>query len=197
MHLLTEPTPDLAEPDAQAWQARVKKLSATGDPLLRLNALIAWQRFRPLLKKVRKLPRKSPAGRKPFDELLMFKVLILQRLYNLSDYQTEFQIRDRLSFMRFLNVQWQDPVPDEKTIWLFRQQLIHPQRLTPLFSCFEDFLYEQGFGAKTGSIIDASIVQVPRQRNHRTENAQLKRGETPAAWLTQPAKLCPKDQDAR
>jgi transposase, IS5 family len=53
----------------------------------------------------------------------MFKVLVLQALYNLSDDQTEYQIKDRLSFRRFLNLGMNEPVPDAKTIWLFREHL--------------------------------------------------------------------------
>ena len=55
---------------------------------------------------------------------MMFKILILQRYYNLSDDQTEYQIFDRLSFMRFLDLKLSDKLPDSKTIWLFRETLI-------------------------------------------------------------------------
>ena len=64
---------------------RYAKLDELGDPLTKINAVVDWRSFRPLLKKVRKKPRKSNAGRPPFDELLMFKTLLLQSLYNLSD----------------------------------------------------------------------------------------------------------------
>ncbi len=83
------------------WQIRFKQLDKGGDPLPRIQTMVDWKRFRLLLEVVRDKERKSSAGRKPFDVVLMFKVLILQSLYNLSDEQTEFQIRDRLSFMRF------------------------------------------------------------------------------------------------
>jgi transposase, IS5 family len=48
---------------------------------------------------------------------------VLQTLYTLSDEQTEYQLRDRLSFMRFAGLALHDTVPDGKTIWLFREQL--------------------------------------------------------------------------
>ena len=102
------------------WQTRFEQLDNGGDPLVKLNDVVDWELFRSNLEKVRDKERKSNAGRKPFDVILMFKILILQSLYNLSDDQLEFQIRDRLSFMRFLGLSLGDTVPDAKTIWLFR-----------------------------------------------------------------------------
>jgi len=116
--------------------------------------------------------RKSSAGRKPFDVVLMFKVLVLQSLYNLSDDKTEFQIRDRLSFMRFLGHSLGDEIPDAKTIWLFREQLTEAGLIGRLFQEFKGFLGEKGFSAKRGQIISASIISAPRQRNSRDENEQ-------------------------
>ena len=181
-----------------ALQKRFEKLSAGGDPLVRLNQLIPWKKFKPLLKKVR--PQKthgSEAGRKAFSDILMFKILILQRLYHLSDHQMEFQIRDRLTFMRFLNLNLTDIVPDEKTIWLYRQYLVNSGKLESLFDCFEDFLSRQGLGAKVGSIIDASIVEVPRQRNSKEDNGEIKAGQIPSSFKENPARLRQKDVDAR
>ena len=102
---------------------RYKYLAQKQDLLLHLNEVIPWEEFRPILEEVRDLPRKSPAGRKPIDAILMFKLLILQRLYNLSDEQLEYQVNDRLSFMRFLKLGIEDKVPDGTTVWLFREQL--------------------------------------------------------------------------
>jgi IS5 family transposase len=101
--------------------ARYEQLSTHGDPLERLNAVIDWKIFRRLIDQAFKRERKSAAGRKPYHRLMMFKVLVLQQLYNLSDFQTEYQIRDRLSFSRFLGMSLDDPVPDEKTIWAYRK----------------------------------------------------------------------------
>ena len=106
------------------WQLRFKQLDNGGDPLPRIQNVVDWELFRPLLEVVRDRERKSSAGRKPFDVVLMFKVLILQSLYNLSDEQTEFQIRDCLSFMQFLGLSLGDAVPDAKTIWLFRERVL-------------------------------------------------------------------------
>src|SRR5579863_2749413 len=96
---------------------RYEQLSRQGDPLERLNAVVDWKIFLSQINYAFDKTRKSPAGRKPFNRLMMFKIIVLQGLYNLSDAQAEFQIKDRLSFMRFLGLQLGDDVPDEKTIW--------------------------------------------------------------------------------
>lgn len=107
--------------DADRAFGLADSFSATGDPLLsKLKTLVDWERFRAELEAVRDKERKSNAGRKPFDGVLMFNVLVLQSLHNLSDEKMEFQIRYRLSFMRFLDLSLGDAVPDEKTIGLFR-----------------------------------------------------------------------------
>jgi IS5 family transposase len=177
------------------WQIRFRQLDAGGDPLPKLKKLVDWERFRPELEAVRDKERKSNAGRKPFDVVVMFKVLVLQSLYNLSDEKIEFQIRDRISFMRFLDLSLGDAVPDEKTIWLFREQLTEAGLIKRLFEEFDTFLQEKGFSARKGQIIDASIVEAPRQRNSREENRQIKEGQAPEGWSEQ--KKRQKDTDAR
>ena len=177
------------------WHIRFRQLDAGGDPLPKLKRLVDWERFRPELEAVRDKEHKSNVGRKPFDVVLMFKVLVLQSLYNLSDEKIEFQIRDRISFMRFLDLSLGDAVPDEKTIWLFREHLTEAGLIKRLFEEFEAFLQEKGFSARKGQIIDASLVEAPRQRNSREENRQIKEGQTPEAWSEQ--KRRQKDTDAR
>jgi transposase len=75
------------------------------------------------LNQVRSSEKKSAAGRPAFDVLLMFKILILKTVYNLSDDQVDLQIRDHLLFRAFLGLRFSDRVPDSKTIWLFGEQL--------------------------------------------------------------------------
>lgn len=177
------------------WQTRFEQLDNGGDPLVKLNTVVKWETFRKSLDKVRGKARKSPAGRKPFDVIVMFKILILQSLYNLSDDQTEYQIRDRLSFMRFLGLSVSNRVPDAKTIWLFREQLSEAGVIKKAFGRFDRFLRQNGFAAKKGQIIDASIVQVPKQRNRRDENKGIKKGDAPEDWSDN--KRRQKDTDAR
>jgi hypothetical protein len=99
-------------------ETRYAKLDAKGDPLVALNAIVPWGNFRPRLEAAWRRPageRKSRAGRKPRDAVVMFKAIVLGALYNLSDEQLEHQLRDRLSFMRFLGLGLEDPTPDATT----------------------------------------------------------------------------------
>jgi transposase, IS5 family len=176
---------------------RLELISKHGDPLEKLNQLIDWEMFRPLLKRAFKKEAKGPGGRPPFDYVLMFKALILQRLYNLSDSQLQYQILDRLSFQRFLGQGLQGTVPDEKTIWLFREVLTKRNMIERLFERYRKALENKGLIGHGGSIIDASFVEVPRQRNSREENASIKEGAIPEDWKKDPAKLRQKDTDAR
>jgi len=173
------------------WQP----LSYLGDPLEVLNERIPWETFRPVLEPVHQKPRKSNAGRKPIDVVLMFKVRVLQSLYNLADEPLEYPIRDRLSFRRFLGLSLMDRVPDGTTVGLFRERLKELGLMKPLFDPFGDDLEASGYQARSGPIIDARIVRVPIPRNRRDENAQIKAGEVPEGWSE--AKREPNDGDAR
>ena len=137
-----------------------------------------------------------PAGSR-FDAIVMFRMLVLQSLYNLSDEQVEYQVRDRLSFTRFLRLGIEDCIPDGTTLWLFREKLAKAGMIEKLFDRFDQHLGAQGYIARGGQIVDATIVAVPRQRNTREENEAVKRGQTPAAWKKKPAKNRQKDKDAR
>jgi len=162
---------------------------------MKLNKAITWEVFRAERETLREKQRKRNAGAKPYDAVRRFKILIIQSLYNLSDEAVEYQILDRMSFMRFLGLHAGDPVPDAKTIWLFREQLRQAGRIEKLFKQFEDFLADNGYTAKRGQIIDASIVSAPKQRNRREENSLIKQGSTPEDWHE--AKKRQKDVDAR
>ena len=182
--------------DLFGLEFHLRNLDKGTDPLVRINALIKWEIFRSTLRQIRDKPRKSNAGRKPFDEVMMFKILILQSLYNLSDEATEFQIRDRISFMRFLGLCIGETVPDADTIRLFREALTEAQLIETLFHAFNEYLDGCGLHACKGQIVDASIVEAPRQRNTREENEAIKKGETPGEWEKKPAKRRQKDVDA-
>jgi transposase, IS5 family len=165
----------------------------------------AWEDFRARLRaaleaagqRARTETRKSQAGRKPMDEIVMFKVLVLQALYHLSDDAAEYQIRDRLSFMRFLGLGLEDSVPDAKTIWLYREALNKDETAKALFEAFDAYLKRQGYLAMSGQIVDATIVPVPKNRNTREENEAIKAGRMPPGWAEKPAMLRQKDLDAR
>lgn len=96
-------------------------LSKLGDPLEELNKIIKWEIFLSDITRACRKEGTGKGGRPPYDEIMMFKILVLQRLYNLSDDQTEYQINDRMSFMRFLGLDLRNKVPDAKTIWDFKK----------------------------------------------------------------------------
>lgn len=100
--------------------------------------------------------------------------MLLQRYYNLSDKQIEYQIIDRTSFKNFLDLSSGDKVPDEKTVWAFREKLTKLALTEDLFDLFRKHLAEKGLIFNEGKIIDASFTEVPRQRNTREENKQIK-----------------------
>jgi len=177
------------------FDSRLKRIDKAGDPLTKLNDTIDWELFRPMLEQARKKERKSSAGPKGYDVLLLFKILILQSLYNLSDEALEFQILDRYSFSRFLGLHAASKIPDATTIWRFREDLINAQVVEKLFAKFDQFLSDHGFRAQQGQIVDASIVRVPIQRNRREENQQIKQGKQPEGWDEN--KKRQKDTDAR
>jgi len=179
---------------------RYASLDAKRDPLVEIDAIVPWEEFRPVLERVWRKPeaeRKSRAGRKPLDAVVMFKTLVLGALYNLSDDQIEYQLRDRLSFMRFLGLGLEDRVPDAKTVWLYREGLAQAGMVEALFKQFEGYLARQGYIARGGQILDASIVPVPKNHNTRDENEAIKAGEEPEGWADTPAKRSQKDTDAR
>jgi IS5 family transposase len=176
---------------------RLSKLSQLGDPLEKLYQGVDFEIFRTILEeRLSKMP-KGLGGRPPYDYILMFKILILQRYYNLSDEQIEYQINDRMSFMRFLDLTIADDVPDSRTVWKFREQVTDLGIVEELFILFNNELEKLNLVVNEGKIIDASFVEVPRQRNSREENDQIKSGEIPASFTENPHKLSQKDTDAR
>lgn len=176
---------------------RLSKLSQLGDPLEKLNTGIDFEQFRNLLEMSLSSQPKGPGGRPAYDYVLMFKILILQRYYNLSDEQAEFQINDRMSFMRFLDLTIADDIPDSRTVWVFREQITNSGLVEKLFDLFLRELNSLGLIVNEGKIIDASFVEVPKQRNSRSENEQIKKGETPESFDEKPHRKAQKDVDAR
>ena len=177
---------------------RYARLSDAGDPLEKLNAVVPWEVFRKPLAKALRRSDGAKGGRPPYDAVMMFKILVLQALYNLSDDQAEFQIMDRRTFGRFLGLlDACDRVPDAKTIWLFREHLTQAGAMDNLFARFDKHLSKSGYLAMGGQIVDATIVAAPKQRNTDAEKADIKAGKVPDEWKNKPAKLRQKDRDAR
>ena len=155
------------------WEDRLASLSAAGDPLERLASAVDFEIFRPALLRALRRSDWGKVGRPPYDPVLMFKVLVLQALYGLSDAQAEYQIRDRLSFMRFLGLDLGARVPDEKTLWLYRELLVKAGAIDTLFARFEAALEAEGYLAMSGQI----VVGTDRRclAGGRAQAAQLRR----------------------
>ena len=141
-----------------------------------------FEEFRPELEKALAYSDGAKGGRPPFDPVMMFKILVIQTANTLSDERTEYLINDRLSFMRF-------PGP-----WPVRSgagrahNLAVPgeahqgEAIGPLFNRFDATLRTAGYIAMSGQIVDATLVQAPRQRNTQAEKADIKAGRVPEDW---------------
>ena len=178
---------------------RLKKLSEMGDPLEKISKVVNWEIFRPLLNKAMEKEDRGVGGRPAWDYILMFKILLLQAWYAIADDKTEYLINDRLSFQRFLGITLGSKVPDAKTIWLFRENVRNSGVDKELFDLFTKVMENEGVITRRGTIVDASFVDVPRQRNTKEENQKIKEGQTPEKWQEpkNAAKLEQKDLDAR
>jgi transposase, IS5 family len=175
---------------------RRDELAKRGGSLDRLNEAVDWELFRPVLEEAVVFKNSAKGGRPPWDVVLMFKILVLQKFYGLSDEQTEYQILDRFSFQRFLGLDAGDGVPDAKTLWVFKERL-GEEGARKLFRFFDTHLRGLGWVSSQGKIIDASFVEAPRQRNSREENARIKEGERPESFDEKPERSAQKDTDAR
>lgn len=171
----------------------VEDIRASQKPLIRIGEMIEWDLFRIDLEK--SFPISEDGGRPRFDPLLMFKVLVLQKVHGLLDDETSYQIMDRRSFKLFLGITDQDQVPDGQTIADFRNELIKNKTFELLFEKFLNHLKNKhGFKfCKQGTIVDATFVEVPINRNTREENEQIKVGNPPESISSNPQK----DKDAR
>jgi IS5 family transposase len=176
---------------------RLNRLSDLGDHLEAFQAAVDFEIFRAELMSALAYSDGAQGGRPPFDPVMMFKILVIQALDNLSDERAEFLINDRMSFMRFLGLSLSDRVPDARTIWLFREKLTKAGAIEPLFNRFDAVLRASGYIAMSGQIVDASLIAAPRQRNTQEEKKAIKEGRIPEDWKSNPAKLRQKDRDAR
>ena len=104
-------------------QERVSKLKNKKPVLTCLSESIPWEAFRPLLDKGYSQERKSNAGPKRIDPLILFKMLVLQQLFNLSDEEVEFQVNDRRSFEEFVGLGVMNDIPDATTVAFFIERL--------------------------------------------------------------------------
>ena len=124
----------------------------------------------------------------------MVRALVLQDLYGLSDEQMEYQVLDRLSFQRFLGLRHSSQIPDRTTFWTFRERLTVAKAGDALFEAVHRQLAQQGYIARGGQMVDASLVPVPRQHVTEKERELLKASAMPVDW--KPAQRRQKDMEA-
>jgi len=121
----------------------------------RISEPVKWYRFEKLLAGV----HDGAAGRAPYLPLMMFKVLLLQSLYGLSDAETEEALGDRLSFRRFAGLSLTDDVPDHTTICRFRNLLLDEGLLEKLFAELDRQLDKAGLILRRGTMLDATVIE--------------------------------------
>lgn len=177
---------------------RIKKLEKINDALSKLDNVINWEIFRPILDEAIPREKNPKGGRPPYDNLLMYKTIAIKRLYNLSADETEYQINDRLSFMKFLHLGLGDTVPDAKTIWLYEEKLAKSGVGEKLFDMLNKQIEEAGYITRTGSIVDATFIEAPKRKNTKEQREKLKKGEIPEEWndAEHPQKAMQRDLDA-
>ena len=135
---------------------------------------------------MRHRPSRERGGRPPFPTELMVRVLLIQQLFNLSDEQMEFQLLDRLSFQRFVGLRASSQIPDRTTIWTFKERLIQAGASESVFEAVNRQLSKHGYIARGGQMIDASIVQAPKQSLSKEEKTLVREDAMPIDW--KPAK---------
>lgn len=156
-----------------------RRITVVRHGLQDLQQHINFEEFRP---KLDELCHYSEKGRPHYDVVKMFRILILQTLYDLSDEDMEFNLCDRLSFQKFVGIGVMDDIPDARTIWKFRQRL-GADGVRELFKEFDRIMKERGLSYSKGTAVDASFQEAKRQRNSKEENEHIREtGEAPEEW---------------
>lgn len=170
-----------------------EKIDSLGDPLAEIESHIDFAALAAEVDRVAPRPISAQGGRPPYPTETMVRILVLKRLYNLSDEQMEYQLLDRMSYKRFCGLSNAANIPDRTTVWTFENR-IGGAGARALFDGVTAQLLKKGFIARGGQIIDATLVPAPRQHNNRDEKELLEQGAMPADW--KPAKRRQKDIDA-
>ena len=178
-------------------QHRLEKLRRQNGPPRKLSSHIYFEYFRKSLKQFFDKASDTRKSCPPAcDNILIFKIQILKRYYNLSGDSIEYAVLDRLSFMRFLGLAINNPVPYAKSIRLFRGQLTQGGIIEKLLQDLDRQLEKDGIIVHSGKLVDATIVELAVQRNSRNENKDLKEGNISQELKDNENKLRQKDTDA-
>lgn len=181
------------KPDLFADQEHKSKIDSLGDPLVDIEKHIDFMALAAKVDLVSPRVASPKGGRPAYPTETMVRILVLKRLYNLSDEAMEYQLLDRMSYKRFCGLADSRTIPDRTTIWIFENR-IGEDGARALFEGVEGQLFSKGFIARGGQIIDATLVPAPTQQNRRSERELIKQGAMPADW--KPAKRRQKDLDA-
>ena len=168
------------------------------DMLEKLDEIVDFELFREMITETLDYGYKVQGGRPPFDPVVMFKILILQSMHDLSDKKTEQMVRGYLPWMLFLGFEFGDVMPDENTIRHFRNRLTEMELLPVLMQAFEKELSDNDYDARGGMIVDATLVPSPKQRLTKEEKEAIEEGKSAQEiWPDKPNKAAQKDVDAR
>ncbi|MCY4446302.1 MAG: transposase [Rhodobacteraceae bacterium] len=141
-----------------------------------MKDLVDWDLFTPTLEEVFGPPQTKGKGHSSWDYLIIFRSLLLGVMNGLSDGHLQYMLLDRTSFKQFVGLRSTDQVPDQKTLWKYRNQLSQSGRFDELVAVFMEQLAAHGYGLQTGKQIEATIVPVTRQSNSPVENVTLESG---------------------
>jgi len=180
--------------DLFASEHHRQQIDRLGDPLVEIESYIDFVALAGEVDRIAPRPVSAQGGRPPFPTETMVRILVLKRLYNLSDEQMEYQLLDRMSYQRFCGLSQAVNIPDRTTIWTFENRIGEVGAKALFGDGVSAQLLKKGYIARGGQIIDATLVPAPKQHNSRGEKALIEQGAMPASW--RPAKRRQKDLDA-
>jgi IS5 family transposase len=189
---MTASTPK--QTDLLASDSHRRKIDELGDPLMKIAGVIDFAALAAAVDKVAPRADQSKGGRPPYSTETMVRIVVLKRLYNLSDEAMEYQLLDRMSYQRFCGLSQLQRIPDRTTVWTFENR-IGEVGAKALFAGMDQQLLAKGYLARCGQIVDATLVPAPKQHFTEEEKKTIESGERPADWSQ--AKASQKDTDAR
>ena len=140
----------------------------------KVNRLVDWKPFEMRLNRI----YSSPTGRPSHPVLLLFKCLLLQAWYNLSDYALEEVLDDRLSFRRFVDLSVSEKAPDHSVFSRFRDQLIQHKVHGQLFNELDRQLEDRGLILKKGTLVDATVIEAAPKKPNQNEDGTAGKSPT-------------------
>ncbi len=137
-----------------------KRLESINSFLKEIDSVVDFEKLRPILSK-NGIGTKNACGNKAYNPLIMFKILLLQKFYSLSDENAELSLKTNILYMRFVGLTLDDDAPDASTIGRFRQSLMANKLYDELFNSVNQQLEDKGLVFQSGRtiIVDATLVK--------------------------------------